>query len=71
MYLSVCYQTNIILLIELAKGKKHSINLHRYHNPKTLSYKFIYLFISLFLNQFWALHLVDDQWSHNSHFCQK
>jgi hypothetical protein len=41
-YLFICYLTNIIPLVEYAQRKEDQ------EIPKTLAYKFIYLFILLF-----------------------
>jgi hypothetical protein len=51
LYLSICYLTTLIPLIEYAQRKGDQEIL------KTLAYKFIYLFILLFLYKFWALHM--------------
>jgi hypothetical protein len=51
LYLFICYLTTLIPLIEYAQRKGDQEIL------KTLAYKFIYLFILLFLYKFWALHM--------------
>jgi hypothetical protein len=52
LYLFICYLTTLIPLIKYAQRKRNQII------PKTLTYKYTYLFILYFLYRFWALQIL-------------
>jgi hypothetical protein len=44
LFLFICYLTNLIPFIEYAKRKENQIIFKGFIIPKTLTYKYIYLF---------------------------